>query len=361
MNTMVKEVKEYDKGTLLKSLMKNLGIQEIIDNRLENGVTDIAINRPKEIWIENSQGWKSYPNENITFERLEKFASAFAIFNSQEIGFNSPICSGVFPNGERGQIVLPPAVEDGTIAVSIRVPSSTRFDLQQYKDSGRLSGFKSNLCAVVNHAENKNKSEIDLLKDFEKELLKCMEEQRIDDFVRIAVEKELNIVLVGGTGSGKTTFTKAVVDCIPKSVRIFTIEDTPELDMPNHPNRVHLFYGRGGVSPKQLVKSCMRMKPTRVLLTELRGDETWDYLSLLNTGHRGSVTTVHANDCESAYFRIGGLIKQSEIGQTLSFEYIMKEVFTTLDVMMFFEGTFLKEISYNPVRKNKIINGGSYE
>ncbi|MDC4147462.1 P-type DNA transfer ATPase VirB11 [Acinetobacter baumannii] len=360
MNTAVNK-RFYDNSSLLKSIIKNSGIQDILDNRVENGVTDIAINRPKEIWIENSKGWSCIDAPDLTYERLEKFANAFAIFNSQEINFENPICSGVLPNGERGQVVLPPACEDGTIAISIRVPSSTRFTLDQYKNTGRLSNFKSNVESIKAHAINPNPNELDLLKPFERELLKFIEEERIDDFIKMAVEKELNIVLVGGTGSGKTTFTKAVVDCIPPSVRIFTIEDTPELDMPNHPNRVHLFYGRAGVTPKQLVKSCMRMKPTRVLLTELRGDETWDYLSLLNTGHRGSVTTVHANDCESAYFRIGGLIKQSEIGQTMSFDYIMNEVFTTLDVMMFFEGTFLKEISYNPVRKYKLLNGARYE
>lgn len=360
MNSIVSN-SAYDKGALLRSLLSNLGIQKILDERLTNGVTDIAINRPFEICIESSKGWEIFPAPDLTLDRLMKFANAFAIFNSDDISFDNPICSGVLPNGERGQVMIPPSVEDDTVAISIRVPSSTRFSLDGYKTSGRLSDYKSNSKAIIENANNPNLTDIEKLKDFERKLLSYMENQELDKFVELAVAEKLNIVLVGGTGSGKTTFTKAVVDCIPPSVRLFTIEDTPELDLPNQPNHVHLFYGRSGVTPKQLVKSCMRMKPDRVLLTELRGDEAWDYLSLLNTGHAGSVTTVHANDCESAYYRIGSLIKQSEIGQTLDFNYIMKEVFTTLDVMMFFEKTYLKEVSYNPVRKFKLLNGANYE
>lgn len=359
MNSMVKS--SYDKGSLLRSLISNLGIQEILDKRLENGITDIAINRPFEIWIENSSGWSVVEAPKLDYERLMKFATAFAIFNSNSISFDNPICSGVLPDGERGQVMIPPSVEDGTIAISIRVPSSTRFNLEEYKKSGRLADYKSNAKDIIESAINPNLSDLEKLQPYERQLLDYMKNNRLDDFVQLAVDQKLNIVLVGGTGSGKTTFTKAVVDCIPKNVRLFTIEDTPELDLPVQNNHVHLFYGRSGVTPKALVKACMRMKPDRVLLTELRGDEAWDYLSLLNTGHAGSVTTVHANNCESAYYRIGSLIKQSEIGQTLDFNYIMKEVFTTLDVMMFFDKTFLKEISFNPIRKFKLLNGVNYE
>ena len=165
----------------------------------------------------------------------------------------------------------------------------------------------------------------------------------------------LAINLLGSPGSGKTTFTKAVCDLVPVETRIITIEDTAELDLPNHANRVHLFYK--DVSPKDLLKSCMRMKPDRIFLTELRGEEAFDYLMALNTGHGGSITTVHANDCNSAYYRVGSLIKQSDIGQKLDFEYIMSEVYTTLDVMMFLSHTYVREIAYDPIRKYRLLKG----
>ena len=173
--------------------------------------------------------------------------------------------------------------------------------------------------------------------------------------VNIDVKKGQMVALVGPTGSGKTTFTKAVCDLVPVETRIITIEDTAELDLPNHANRVHLFYK--DVSPKDLLKSCMRMKPDRIFLTELRGEEAFDYLMALNTGYGGSITTVHANDCNSAYYRVGSLIKQSDIGQKLDFEYIMSEVYTTLDVMMFLSHTYVREIAYDPIRKYRLLKG----
>lgn len=101
----------------------------------------------------------------------------------------------------------------------------------------------------------------------------------------------------------------------------------------------------------------MRMKPDRIFLTELRGDEAYDYLNALNTGHGGSVTTVHANDCQSAYYRIGTLIKQSEIGSKIDFDQIMRDTYTTIDVMMFLEKTYVTEVSFDPVRKYRLMQG----
>ena len=186
-------------------------------------------------------------------------------------------------------------------------------------------------------------------------MLKAKAERDVETFVRLAVKHEQNMCLIGATGSGKTTFTKAVCDIVPLDTRIVTIEDTHELDLPKHPNKVHLFYK--DVSPKDLLKSCLRMKPDRIFLTELRGDEAYDYLNALNTGHGGSVTTVHANDCNSAYYRIGTLIKQSEIGSKIDFEQIMRDVYTTIDVMIYLDRTFVTQIAYDPIRKASLLKG----
>ena len=110
-------------------------------------------------------------------------------------------------------------------------------------------------------------------------------------------------MLAGGTGSGKTTLNKALSDLVPADERIGTIEDTPELSLPKHPNRVHMFFS-DTLPAKELVKSTLRMKFDRVFLAELRGDETWDYLTLLNTGTPGGITTVHCND--SAFGTVRG-------------------------------------------------------
>ncbi|MDR3298711.1 MAG: Flp pilus assembly complex ATPase component TadA [Candidatus Accumulibacter sp.] len=155
------------------------------------------------------------------------------------------------------------------------------------------------------------------------------------DFVRffeLAVEHHLNVVTVGGTGSGKTTFSKCLIDLYPTHRRLFTIEDAHELTTPKHPNSVHLFFSPT-ISAKSVMASCMRMKPDHIFITELRGDESWDYLMALKSGHSGSVISIHANDCRGALYKIGSYIKQSEVGKTLDFAYIMQEVMTTIDVV----------------------------
>lgn len=331
----------YKKCTTARSLLQKTGLQNLLDR---DGVTEIAINRPNQVLIETSDGWQMINEPRCDLETLMQLANAVCILNGgNHINVQAPIQSVTFPDGQRGQIVIPPACSPGTISLTIRRPSSSRFTIDDYVNSGRLSNFRdaSEFLEVPDDV---------VLQDFELQMMKCKAEQNMGDFFRLAVSSKRNIVFVGGTGSGKTTVTKAVADLVSPETRIFTIEDTHELDLPHHPNSVHLFYSKS-VTPKQVVHSCMRMKPDRVFLTELRGDEAYDYISLLNTGHPGSITTVHANDCRSALYRIGSLIKQSSVGITLDFDYIMREVMTTIDVVAFFEKTRLTQIYYDPVRK----------
>lgn len=364
----------FNNSTVLRGLLKTLGIQEFLDN--EN-LTEIVINRPFEVWTESSEGWQKHDMPALNYSLLKKMVNVFAIYNNLEISEANPICSGVMPDGQRGQAVIPSACERGTISFVVRRPSNTRFKLDDYINTDRLSRWvdKSTFQTVgetllpddLREKNNKEKAEIASLSKelgipddvqlelFELQMLKAKDERDIATFIKIAVLNKQNFVLVGGTGSGKTTFTKAICDIVPSATRIITIEDTAELDLPNHPNRVHLFYK--DVSAKDLLKSCLRMKPDRIFLTELRGDEAWDYLSALNTGHAGSITTVHANDCASAYYRVGSLIKQSEVGQKLEFDYVMNEVFTTLDVIMYMEHTYVTEIAFDPVRKFRLQKG----
>lgn len=358
---------------MLRGLLKQAGLQELIDNPKN---TEIAVNRPYEIWTESSEGWQMHEAPNLNYKICEQIANAFAIFNNLNIK-NHPIVSGIMPDGQRGQIVIPPACERDTVTMTIRRPSDSRFTLEGYENTGRLarwrdvSAYKTANTKVTDEYAQKQALEQDEIKElneylgipddvhlqlFELKMLKAKAERDLDTFIKLGIEYKQNFCLVGATGSGKTTFTKAVCDLVPKETRVVTIEDTAELTLPYHPNRIHLFY-KDGITPKELIKSCMRMKPDRIFLTELRSDEAFDYLMALNTGHGGSITTVHANDCQSAYYRVASLIKQSEIGQKLDFDFIMKEVFTTLDVVMFLEHTFVTEVSYDPIRKYRLQKG----
>ncbi len=360
-------------STILNGLLKEAGISSFL---ADDRYTEVVVNRPHELWTESSDGWQKHDMPTLDFAISKEIANTFAIYNKLELKKEKPICSGVTPAGLRGEILIPSACELNTVSIVIRRPSNSRFSLSDYEKTGRLKNWQDvsefqidcnllpDVMAKKFEAEQKKKEVLNKLLGipsdvqlqlFELEMLKAKADRDVTKFVDLAIKHKQNMCLVGATGSGKTTFTKAVCDIVPTETRIITIEDTHELDLPNHPNRVHLFYK--DVTPKQLLKACMRLKPDRIFLTELRGDEAYDYLMALNTGHGGSITTVHANDCASAYYRVGSLIKQSEIGQKLEFENIMNDVYTTIDVMIYLNKTYVTEIAYDPIRKFRLLKG----
>jgi type IV secretion system protein VirB11 len=137
------------------------------------------------------------------------------------------------------------------------------------------------------------------------------------EFLRKAVRSRVSIVVSGGTSTGKTTFLNALLKDVPEEDRIVTIEDTRELK-PVTPNTVALLASRGGqgrakVTPQELLEASLRMRPDRVMLGELRGTEAFSFLQAINTGHPGSLTTVHANSARSVYERLALMVMQSGI------------------------------------------------
>ncbi|AVL70629.1 P-type DNA transfer ATPase VirB11 [Oligella urethralis] len=333
------------RDTTARNVLDRLGITKRLN---EAGVTEVMINRPYEIFVEGINGVERFEDERLTLNSLFELANVLAILNNKHINEANPMHSVTLPDGERCHIIIPPACENGTVAFGFRKPSTSRFLLSDYHNSGRLSQFVD----VKSETTQPN----DLLSPYEEELLKLKNDKNLEEFFTFAVKNRLNICMVGGTGSGKTTFTKAVADLVPSTERIITIEDTHELDLPNHPNRLHLFY-KEQITAKDVLASCMRLKPDRIFLTELRGDEAWDYLSALNTGHQGGLTSVHANDARSVFYRIAQLAKESKAGKGMDYEYILNIVRSTIDVVCFFERTYLKELYYDPLMKKTAMAG----
>lgn len=331
-------ISRVDRSLSVREMMRKYGISEA----LRGPITEFAVNRPGGYWTEGVGGWEFTHNEALSLSNLQGLATAIAVFNQKKLDRDTPIASLTLPDGERCQVVLPPACEDGTVSITIRKPSTSRFTLTDYAGSGRLKPALS--------------SASDDLQPWEKQMLELARSGSFQSFFELAVEHHLNVVTVGGTGSGKTTFSKCLIDLYPPSRRLFTIEDAHELTTPNHPNSVHLFFSPS-INAKAVLSSCMRMKPDHIFVTELRGDETWDYLMALKSGHSGSVTSIHANNCVGALYKIGSYIKQSEVGQTLDFDYIMREVMTTIDVVVYFEKTYLKELYYDPLKKQRLLRG----
>ena len=183
------------------------------------------------------------------------------------------------------------------------------------------------------------------------------------EFLRKAVRYGKNIVIAGETGSGKTTFMKTLMQDIPRDERIVTIEDVPELvhGLPYHDNKVCLFYPseakrNSNVTAASLMRSCLRMKPDRILLAELRGPETFDFLNICLSGHGGSITSCHAGSCEDVFKYLALKVQQAEDAKTMTTEQINRYLQDVIDVVVHIHndkkgiGRHITDIWFKPAR-----------
>jgi type IV secretion system protein VirB11 len=315
-------------------------------------VTEVCINRPGEAFVETHSGWHCEPLRFADFDWCRRLAKLVANSTRQRIDETSPLLSASLPSGERMQIVVPPATTAETVAISIRRPSDEVWSIDELAQRGI---FRTTQRAG------------DVLDVTEKELLHLLGEQNYTAFMRLAVRCRKNILVSGPTGSGKTTWTKALIREIPADERLITIEDAQELVLDRHPNHVRLFYskddqGLARTSPKQLLECCLRMKPDRILLAELRSEEAFDYLRNVNSGHPGSITSVHATSAELAFEQLVLLVKQSPGGRELARQDIKSLLYLLVDVVIQFgverHERYIKEIWYEPARKRAGLSAG---
>jgi type IV secretion system protein VirB11 len=308
-------------------------------------VTELCINRPREAFIETRRGWECRPLPFADFDWCRRLAKLIANSTRQRIDESSPLLSASLPSGERAQIVLPPATSRGTVAITIRRPASEVWSIHELAARGIFRSTRASSSA---------------LDATELELKRLLAAQEYEAFMKLAVRARRNILVSGPTGSGKTTWTKALIREIPANERLVTIEDAQELILDRHPNHVRLLYskddqGLSRVTPKQLLESCLRMKPDRILLAELRAEEAFDYLRNVNSGHPGSITSIHAGSCELAFEQLVLLVKQSPGGRELARRDIKSLLYLLVDVVIQFgvEGhqRFIKEIWYEPERR----------
>ncbi|WP_051439433.1 P-type DNA transfer ATPase VirB11 [Bordetella petrii] len=315
----------------------------------DDAVREITIPRPGLILTRQHGHWHQHEDPALTFGYLDALVAAMASYN--KVGF-SPIMSLLLPGGERGQVAKPPAVIDGTISINIRKHSSLVKSLDQLQSEGAFDDW-------VDVSGDSARS--GTLSQEDRELLELKNERRMREFLERAVQHCRNVIVAGKTGSGKTTFARSLIECVPASERILTVEDVHELFLPHHPNRVHMIYGAGAgrMSASDCIAAAMRSSPDRIFLSELRGPEAWDYLNALNTGHPGSVTTTHANSARDTYRRVALLVKQSVAGSQMDVETILRYLHSTLDIALYFSNYKLTEVYFNPGSTHLFDLGGS--
>lgn len=308
-------------------------------------VTELVINRPGEIGIERPGGWTWHDAPQLDGAWLRRLAIAAAAFTGQDVSEAMPICSTVLPDGERCQIVLPPAAE--ALSLTLRKPSRTVLQMADFE-----------ACGLFERVDIAG----DGLSPLDGRLLGLRDAGDWPAFFQTAVEARRNILVSGATGSGKTTFAKGLVRFIPPDERLLTIEDARELVLP-HRNVVHLLYSKDGqgmakVGPKQLLESALRMRPDRILLQELRDASAFFYLRNVNSGHPGSITTVHADSAALAFEQLTLLVKESEAGRDLAREDIRALLRQLVDIVVQMkreQGRFrITEVWYEPVRKRAL-------
>ena len=325
------------------ALELNLGaLRPILD---DPEVTELCINRPHQAFLETRHGWERRELPFADFDWCMRLAKLIANSTRQRIDETSPLLSASLPTGERVQIVLPPATTAGTVAITVRRPSNEVWSVSELTRRGIFRSTRRSTTA---------------LDEMEKHLLQLLEARDFEAFMQRAVLARKNILVSGPTGSGKTTWTKALIREIPAHERLITIEDAKELVLDSHPNHVRLFYskddqGLSRVTPKQLLESCLRMKPDRILLAELRAEEAFDYLRNVNSGHPGSITSIHAGSCELAFEQLVLLVKQSPGGRELARADIKSLLYLLIDVVIQFgvehHERFIREIWYQPERR----------
>ncbi|TBZ03141.1 P-type DNA transfer ATPase VirB11 [Rhizobium leguminosarum] len=268
------------------------------------GVVEISCQRSNEIWLERI-GQLSMVRQQVDGldqESIRHMASRAASFTRQTVNAQHPLLSATLVNGERVQFVLNPTSATGH-AFSIRKQFIRRFDLTDYEKAGAFRFTK-----VTGD---------DYIDDVDVELSRLLRAGKVRAFLELAAINHRSMLISGGTSTGKTTFLNTMLTAIPNHERFILMQDTAELE-PLQENVVSLLVSKGGqgearVTMGDLLATALRLRPDRIFMGELRGDEAFDFLNAINTGHPGSMSTIHANSPHHAFNRLSTLVLNSNV------------------------------------------------
>lgn len=287
----------------------------------EDGVNEIMINKPGEAWVEKRGDQRLEKIPEIDIDHLLGLGRLIAQSTDQMISEEKPLLSATLPNGYRIQVVFPPACEPGIVAYSIRKASTMHLTLEEY---AKLGAFDS---TSLEHTADENDAILNQL----------LKEKKVREFLEKAVQFKKNIIISGGTSTGKTTFTNAALSSIPTEERLITVEDAREVVLNNHQNKLHLLASKGGqgrahVTTQDLIEACLRLRPDRIIVGELRGSEAFSFLRAINTGHPGSISTLHADAPAMALEQLKLMVMQAGLGMPP--DEIKKYILAVVDIVV---------------------------
>jgi len=286
-------------------------------------VVEIVANGPGELFVEvmGEAAMRRVEAPAVTIDWIRHLCERVAGFSNQSVNSEHPLLSAALPTGERFQGVLPPATTNGG-AFAIRKQVIKELALEDYRRMGSFERVKV--------------SAGDELSEDDRALCEHLDAGRIEAFIRLAVKNRYSILLSGGTSSGKTTFLNAILKEVPLDERIVTIEDTREVK-PLQKNFLPLVASKGDqgqarVTIESLLQAAMRLRPDRIFLGEIRGSEAYSFLRAVNTGHPGSITTIHADSPAGAFEQLALMVMQSGLG--LRKDEIISYVKTVLPIVI---------------------------
>lgn len=276
-------------GPLLTNRERNLLVRRVVDEALGLGVlepllrdetiTEIMVNGHEDIYVERAGHIQRLPLKFSSVEQVYQAIDRIVAGVNRRVDESSPMVDARLMGGERVNVIVPPLAVDGPTITIRRFPRP--YSIQRLIELGSLDEEMAGLLDAM-------------------------------------VKAELNIVVSGGTGSGKTTMLNALSSFIPAQERIITIEDAAELALQqNHVIRLESrppnVEGKGEITIRDLVRNSLRMRPDRIIVGETRGGEALDMLQAMNTGHEGSLATIHANSAEDALLRFETLCTMAEV------------------------------------------------
>jgi len=322
----------------------------------DDSVTELVVNKPHEILVERGGTWEKHEAPELDYSALKETSGLIASWTQQNIDEVNPILSSTLPTGERIQICGFSSVLAGRFSFTIRKPSNVTITLEEYVLNGYFDNTEWVSDVDIHEVMNSR-----LITQGQKELALALHEKRWYDFFCGAIEHKQNILLSGSTGSGKTTFMKALVQKVPQDERLLSIENVDELGLyKSHDNTVPLFYSSGGqgiskVTQGDLLVSALRMRPDRVFCAELlEGNEAFYYLRNIGSGHPGSITTMHANTAHGAKEQLVIFIKESDAGNSLAKADIISFLDKTVDIIMqvnkIHNKRSMTQIDFDPLR-----------